>query len=79
MYALIRPSSHDPKEILRCLELGVDGICIPQVQSVEQQRKLSIRIILQKDLEELAVLQGRLHMGLWNSKNMSITKIQISL
>ena len=23
MYVLIRPSSHDPKEILRCLELGV--------------------------------------------------------
>ena len=40
MYALIRPSSHDPKEILRCLELGVDGICIPQVQSVEQAKKV---------------------------------------
>ena len=33
MFALIRPSSHDEKEILRCLELGVDGICIPHVSS----------------------------------------------
>jgi len=40
MFALIRPSSHDPKEILRCLELGVDGICIPQVSNVEQAKKI---------------------------------------
>jgi 2-keto-3-deoxy-L-rhamnonate aldolase RhmA len=40
MYALIRPSSHDPKEILRCLELGVDGICIPQVSNLEQAKKI---------------------------------------
>jgi 2-keto-3-deoxy-L-rhamnonate aldolase RhmA len=40
MYALIRPSSHDPKEILRCLELGVDGICVPHVQNFEQARNI---------------------------------------
>ena len=40
MYVLIRPSSHDPKEILRCLEFGVDGICIPQVSNVEQAKKI---------------------------------------
>ena len=40
MYALIRPSSHDPKEILRCLELGVDGICVPQVSNVEQAKAI---------------------------------------
>ena len=36
MDALIRPSSHDPKEILRCLEIGVSGICVPQVDTAEQ-------------------------------------------
>ena len=40
MYALIRPSSHDPKEILRCLELGVDGICVPQVQTFSQAQSV---------------------------------------
>ena len=40
MYALIRPSSHDPKEILRCLELGVDGIMIPDVRSRSQAEQL---------------------------------------
>lgn len=40
MYALIRPSSHDEKEILRCLEIGIDGICIPNVINVEQAKKI---------------------------------------
>lgn len=40
LYALIRPSSHDPKEILRCLELGVDGIMIPDVKSLSQAEQL---------------------------------------
>ena len=40
MYALIRPSSHDPKEILRCLELGVDGICIPHVSNLQQAKEI---------------------------------------
>lgn len=40
LFALIRPSSHDPKEILRCLELGVDGIMIPDVSSAAQAEQL---------------------------------------
>ena len=34
-----------------------------------------MHVIILQNSEELAVLQG-LHMGLWNSKNTSITKIQ---
>ena len=40
MYALIRPSSHDEKEILRCLELGVDGLCIPHIKNIEEAKKV---------------------------------------
>lgn len=40
MSCLIRPSSHCEKEILRCLEIGIDGICIPQVKNAEQAKKL---------------------------------------
>tara|TARA_B100001059_G_C17826947_1_gene581989 strand:+ start:446 stop:1189 length:744 start_codon:yes stop_codon:yes gene_type:complete len=40
MRALIRPSSHDEKEILRCLEIGVDGICIPHVRNKMEAEKI---------------------------------------
>lgn len=40
MFALIRPSSHDKKEILRCLELGIDGICVPQVCTKEEAKDI---------------------------------------
>lgn len=40
MYALIRPSSHDPKEILRCLEIGPDGIMIPHVSTADEAKSL---------------------------------------
>jgi 2-keto-3-deoxy-L-rhamnonate aldolase RhmA len=40
MRALIRPSSHDEKEILRCLEIGVDGICIPHVRNKIEAEKI---------------------------------------
>ena len=40
MNALIRPSSHNEKEILRCLELGVDGLCIPHVKNVEEAKSI---------------------------------------
>ena len=40
MYALIRPSSHDEKEILRCLELGVDGLCVPHIKNVEEAKSI---------------------------------------
>lgn len=40
MYALIRPSSHSEKEILRCLELGVDGLCVPHVKNLEEAKKI---------------------------------------
>ena len=40
MHALIRPSSHDEKEILRCLELGVDGLCIPHIKTTEEAKSV---------------------------------------
>tara|TARA_B100000886_G_C20426418_1_gene494283 strand:- start:5943 stop:6686 length:744 start_codon:yes stop_codon:yes gene_type:complete len=40
MSALIRPSSHDEKEILRCLELGVDGICIPHIKNIKEAKSV---------------------------------------
>ena len=40
MFSLIRPSSHDSKEILRCLELNPDGICIPQVSTYEEAKNV---------------------------------------
>ena len=40
MDALIRPSSHDEKEILRCLELGVDGICIPHIKTIKEAKSV---------------------------------------
>ena len=38
MYPLIRPSSHDGKEILRCLETGAQGLCIPHIRNVKEAR-----------------------------------------
>jgi len=40
MDAYIRPSGHDEKEILRCLELGVQGICIPHVKNKDEAIKV---------------------------------------
>ena len=40
MYALIRPSSHDEKEILRCLEIGADGLCIPHIKNINEAKKV---------------------------------------
>lgn len=40
MYSLIRPSSHDEKEILRCLETGAGGICVPHVRTVEEAQNI---------------------------------------
>lgn len=34
----IRPSNHDPKQILRCLEIGVDHIFIPHVNSADEAK-----------------------------------------
>ena len=40
MFALIRPSSHDEKEILRCLEIGPDGLCIPNIKNNKEAEKV---------------------------------------
>ena len=40
MFALIRPSSHDEKEILRCLEIGADGLCIPHIKNINEAKKV---------------------------------------
>jgi len=40
MYSLIRPSSHDEKEILRCLETGAEGICVPHIRTVDEAQKI---------------------------------------
>ena len=40
MFALIRPSSHDEKEILRCLEIGADGLCIPNIKNIKEAEKV---------------------------------------
>ena len=40
MKCLIRPSSHCEKEILRCLEIGVDGICIPHVRNYQEAKSV---------------------------------------
>lgn len=40
MYALIRPSSHNEKEILRCLEIDPDGICVPHIKNCQEAKEV---------------------------------------
>jgi len=40
MYALIRPSSHNEKEILRCLEISPDGICVPHIKNIKEAKEV---------------------------------------
>lgn len=40
MCPLIRPSSHDEKEILRCLETGAAGICVPHIRTPDEARDI---------------------------------------
>ena len=61
------------------LELGVDGICIPQVQSVEQQKVIDACYYPPKGSRGASGFTRASAYGSVESKNMSITKIQISL
>ena len=80
MFSLIRPSSHDSKEILRCLELNPDGICIPQVSTYEEAKNVvSACHILLKEQEVQAVLQGLQAMERKTSTNILLIKIKIYL
>ena len=37
---IVRVPGHDPSFIKRCLDIGIDGIMVPQVMDAEQARRL---------------------------------------